>query len=504
MKRYDDIVVGSGISGMTLALLLGMTGHSVLLLEKSSRIGGSMSRFYRDGIPFDTGFHFTGGFHRDGVLWDMLRVLEIHELIRPIYVTEAGGNRFVVEEDGASFDLLTGYQAAIGRMKEYFPEEAAALDQYFEMVRSVCLRTVSMDLRRSPSSLGFLDEDYVSLDQVLDRLTENRLLKGVLGAFSMCYGVKPAEISFANHSRVSYGLYQSVAQVEGGGEAFIRAFRKRSADLGIEIMPATQIGECLDVRDRRVGRFVLNSGQEVSCDRCIFTVHPREIVKILPRNHLSKAFVARVNAFESSVGIFSVYGIVEDGEPRESVDAGFGPSILSLFPTSDINRLIDPGHTGDQALVIVRSLEKAAGRAHAVLSACEVSFVEHFEAWKDSRVGERPAAYVEYKQERVERIRDRIVAAYPEYRSSYRVVDAASPLTFRDYLNSPDGAAYGIKQKVGQFNVLGSLPLRGMYAAGQSSLLPGVVGAMMSSFIVGRKILGDERYASLLKERLGS
>src|SRR4030042_390345 len=153
MKRYDDIVVGSGISGMTLALLLGMTGHSVLLLEKSSRIGGSMSRFYRDGIPFDTGFHFTGGFHRDGVLWDMLRVLEIHELIRPIYVTEAGGNRFVVEEDGASFDLLTGYQAAIGRMKEYFPEEAAALDQYFEMVRSVCLRTGSMDLPRRPSSL---------------------------------------------------------------------------------------------------------------------------------------------------------------------------------------------------------------------------------------------------------------------------------------------------------------------------------------------------------------
>jgi hypothetical protein len=57
---------------------------------------------------------------------------------------------------------------------------------------------------------------------------------------------------------------------------------------------------------------------------------------------------------------------------------------------------------------------------------------------------------------------------------------------------------------VGQFNVLGRLPLRGMFAAGQSSLRPGVVGAMMSSFIVGRKILGDERYASLLKERLGS
>ena len=183
---------------------------------------------------------------------------------------------------------------------------------------------------------------------------------------------------------------------------------------------------------------------------------------------------------------------------------GFGPSILSLFPKSDINALIDPRHEGDQALVIMRSVEKAEGRAYAVVNACEVSFVERLRAWKDFRRGDRPAAYREYKEERVARIRDRIIGAYPEFRDSYQVVDAASPLTFRDYLNSPDGSAYGVKQKIGQFNLLGRLPLRNMYAAGQSSLLPGLVGAMMSSFIVGRKIVGKEGYSSLLKERLGS
>ena len=77
MKRYDDIVVGSGISGMTLALLLGLNGHSVLLRREEPRIGGSMARFYRNGIPFDTGFHFTGGFYRNGILHDMLRVLAL-------------------------------------------------------------------------------------------------------------------------------------------------------------------------------------------------------------------------------------------------------------------------------------------------------------------------------------------------------------------------------------------------------------------------------------------
>ena len=219
---------------------------------------------------------------------------------------------------------------------------------------------------------------------------------------------------------------------------------------------------------------------------------------------MTRAFVERVSDFEPSVGIFSVYGLVEADEPPGDTDSGFGPSILSLFPKSDINALIDPRHEGDQALVIMRSVEKAGTKAYAVVNACEVSFVERLEAWRDSSVGDRPAAYREYKEERVARIRDRIVGAYPELRDSYRVVDAASPLTFRDYLNSPDGSAYGVKQKIGQFNVLGRLPLRNMYAAGQSSLLPGIVGAMMSSFIVGRKIIEKEDYNRLLKESLGS
>jgi phytoene dehydrogenase-like protein len=503
MRKHDEIVVGSGISGMTLALLLGLNGRSVLLLEKSPHIGGSMARFYRDGIPFDTGFHFTGGFYENGVLHDMLKVLGVEYLIRPIYVTNEEHNRFVIEEEESVYDSPSGYQATIARMKECFPSEAHAIDRYFEMIKSVCLRTVGMNLREIAVSSGILEEDRVSLERVLNGLTENRTLKGLMSAYSMCYGVKPAEISFANHSRVSYGLYESVARVEDGGDAFIRAFEKRSADLDIEVMPDAYITECVDVRDNMVGRFVLNTGDEVSCDHCIFTIHPKEILKTLPRGHLTKAFINRVSDFESSVGMFSVYGVVETGGSIDDAD-DFGPSILSLFPTSDINRLMDPRHEGDQALVIMRNIEKVGENEHRVLNACEVSFVDHLEAWRDSQLGGRPPEYLEYKEKRVERIRERIVRAYPEYSHSFRVVDASTPLTLRDYLNSPDGSAYGVKQKLGQFNLFGKLPLRNTYAAGQSSLLPGLVGAMMSSFIVGRSIVGKDRYSRFLRERIGS
>lgn len=504
MKRYDDIVVGGGISGMTLALLMALNGRSVLLLEKSSRIGGSIARFYKEGIPFDTGFHFTGGFHENGVLYDMLGVLGIQDMVQPVYLTKAEDNRFVLEEGQGVYDLPSGYQATICRMKEYFPRDTRAIERYFGMVKGVCTGTGGMNLRDiAVSAWSGLEEDRVSLGEVLSGLTDNRELKGLLAGLSMCYGVRPGEMSFANHSRVTYGLYESVARVENGGDAFISAFEKRFGELDVEVRPNSWIRECGGVHESRVGWFALNSGEEVSCEHCIFTIHPQEILRILPRQHLSKAFVNRVSDFEPSIGLFCVYSVVEGNGVRSDGAQAFGPSVLSVFPTADIDALFDARYKGDRALVIMRNLEKAGGIVHQVVNACEVSCVEEWEAWKDSTLDSRPAGYEEYKERRVARVRERIVAAYPEYAGSLRVVDAASPLTFKAYLNSPDGSAYGIKQKMAQFNLFGKLPLRNLYAAGQSSLLPGLVGAMMSSFIVGRSIVGKEEYGGFLKRRLG-
>src|SRR4030067_1896924 len=109
---------------------------------------------------------------------------------------------------------------------------------------------------------------------------------------------------------------------------------------------------------------------------------------------------------------------------------------------------------------------------------------------------------MDYKKERVEKIIGRIVNTFPKYKDRINVVDSASVLTFRDYLNSPDGSAYGVKQKISQFNLLGKLPLRNLHAAGQSSVLPGIIGAMMSSFIVGRTILKEEQYNKFLSKSL--
>ncbi|MBL0715024.1 MAG: NAD(P)/FAD-dependent oxidoreductase [Desulfosarcina sp.] len=515
MIQYDSIIVGSGISGMTLALLMAMNRHSVLLLEKNPRIGGAMARFYRKGIPFDTGFHFTGGFNKcghkignnNGLLQDMLAVLGISNEIVPVFITGEQNNRLVFESEQAAYAIPTGYPEIIEKIKEVFPGEEAGIDRYFEMIRDVCLKTSAMNLRRLSLTQGFIEEDFISLDNMLCRLTDNALLKGLLSAYSMCYGVKPSEISFANHSRVSYSLYESIARVEDGGDAFIRAFKKRFSEFDIDIRCGEYIVECDDIKDKHIGRFILNTGEEISSDCCIFTIHPQEILKTLPEQKMSKAFINRANAFEQSAGFFSVYGVLKDnGTPDKQTDKqtdNFAPSILSLFPEADANRMIDPAYSGDPALVIMKSQEMVKGKPCRLLNAFEVSFPEHVTAWKNSKPGNRPSDYHEYKQKRTESIKERVLKNYPEFRNSYKVLDASSILTCRDFLNSPHGSAYGIKQKTGQINFLGKIAFRNIYAAGQSSVLPGIMGAMISSFIVARNITGKDFFHNFINKRLG-
>jgi phytoene dehydrogenase-like protein len=494
MKKYDHIVVGSGISGLTMSLLLSMSGSKVLLLEKSPIIGGSLSRFTRRGIPFDTGFHFTGGFHEGGILSDILSLLGLKDSIEPIFLPGSSQNRFVFESHGKSFEHPSGIENVKSAFKGYFPDESRAIDLYFEMIQSVCARTPSLNLYENVIAPPNLEEDYVSLDTVLKGLTSNELLRGLFSGYAMCYGVRPDEISFANHSRMVLSFYESIAFVKDGGDAFVRAFREKLGQYDVDIRCSTHITELADIRDSRVGRFVLNSGEEVEADACVLTIHPKEILSLLPDKNYSKAFGNRISSFESSLGLFSVFATLKPGCNDPDPEA----SILSLFPDADVNNLLDPAYQGMPALVVVKSPNLGHGSNEKSICIVESSFAGEVAAWTDSRRGCRPEAYLEYKHSRVEAIKEHLFSAVPGYRDSLEVLDAGSMLTFRDYLCSPDGSAYGVKQKMGQFNLIGKLPLHNLFAAGQSSLLPGVIGAMMSSLIVGRAIVGKEHYGKLL------
>jgi all-trans-retinol 13,14-reductase len=494
-SHYDHIVVGSGISGLTAALLLGLNGRSVLVVEKAPHIGGSLARFKLKGVPFDTGFHFTGGFSDGGLLNDMLRVLGLRDAIHPVFLDPERANRFVFEESGDSIEFPSGQPLLAKKLIASFPDESDAIERYFQKVEKVREQTVTMDVRQIHNAPEPSEEDFITLQAALDELTDHAQLKAVLGGFAMCYGTPPSEISFAAHCRMCHGLYESVARIEQGGAAFIHAFEKAFESLDVDVICNAVIEECLDLNDRQVGRLRLSSGDKVGFESCLFTINPHDILKVLPEERLSRGFIHRVDAYEASAGFFTLFAVNHEEDPDSQ--------IVSLFPSTDVDAMLDAESEDESAIVIMRSREMVDGKVCNTITAFEPCFEKKTKRWADSTLRKRPADYYEWKAQKTERMCERIFTAFPELRGKLDILDSASPLTFRDYLHSPDGSAYGIKQKVGQFNLIGRLPWRNMFAAGQSALLPGIVGAMISSFIVVRSLLGRADLNTFIHERLG-
>jgi all-trans-retinol 13,14-reductase len=70
---------------------------------------------------------------------------------------------------------------------------------------------------------------------------------------------------------------------------------------------------------------------------------------------------------------------------------------------------------------------------------------------------------------------------------------AGTPLTFRDELSTPQGAAYGAMHCLGQYTPECRTRVPGLLLAGQSTLMTGVVGASLSGMVSAGEITGLEQ-----------
>ena len=62
-EKYDIIIIGSGMSGLTAGVLLAQSGKKVLILEKHFKAGGWTHTFRRNNYEWDVGIHYIGEVH---------------------------------------------------------------------------------------------------------------------------------------------------------------------------------------------------------------------------------------------------------------------------------------------------------------------------------------------------------------------------------------------------------------------------------------------------------
>ena len=471
MQEKYTIVVGSGISGLTMALLQAQRGKRVLIVEKLPFIGGYMRRFTRNGLRYDTGFHFTGG--QGGVLQQILDALCFRQedfKVSPL-VTEVH-----LAENGTYFKFPNqGLDALCDALCSAFPSYAKAIRRYYQAELETVINTPLYDLRQLEKlSLftGMTEYDGFTVDEYFNRLgIEDTSLRTLLPIMAVCHGTPPCEASLAYHCRCSYSLDCSTSTIAGGSDAFLCSFDRKFKEYGVEVQTNCQIAS-LSFSDTSslCQEAVLSNGIALPVERIFFAIHPGEILPLMPERFITKSMRRRLDALRPTCSCFVVHGYFD-----QNFDVSQHFSIF--LDKNDLNTMMFPGAKGNSACLVTSN---EPGNKCATFTLFSGMFAEDCPPYH----GEQ---YADFKASTADRLMKIVHDYHPEYRGRMHITDTSTPYTLRKY-SPPLGSAYGTRQIFAQSRIAGAWPMGNCYNLGHHAQFPGVLGCIMNAMMLNQSI----------------
>ncbi len=485
-EMFTDIVVGSGISGLTVATLLAKNGRNVLLLEQNPLPGGAIRQFRRGGISFDVGCHYTGCLGEGQFLQQLWRYCGVGDRIR---VCCCSDNYDRLDFAGADNSLKSwfDYQRLQDELCSAFPGESRGIETYLQTVRNICDRVpyYNMDLSLSTFFTTYR-RDRRSLGKFLAREISSSRLRKALGACGFLYGIPAAMTPLETHAMVSHGYYTGAWTVIGGGQAVADSLLHRFQQLGGTVRCNSEVKHLLCV-DGVVSGVRLADGEEIGCQRLVYTGHPSAVADMVPQGIFRPAYTTRLRALQNTPSFFVVFA-----RSQKKMDWRSGPlNYLRMARGVEVICADSSQPLSQRSLMMTgtSAREGCAKRdAYGITLLCP-AYWDEVRCFADDRKGE---GYLAYKK----RVTAALVAEAEKNWSS--VVGAitplasGSPLTFRDFLSAPEGCSYGVMHSLDQYTPDIRTRLRGFYLAGQSILMTGLVGASVAAVASAGEIIGLE------------
>lgn len=416
----------------------------------------------------------------------------IYNDIETISLIENGFDHFSF---GDSAEVVKGYfqyDKLIAELKKHFPQEAIGIEAYFNAVKKICreIPFYNTDLPLEPYLTGVKTRaKYTDLAGFLDSHIQTSKLKSILSALAFLYGVPYSRLALESHAQVVHSYHNGAYGVKGGGQNIVDAFLKQLDCNGVQRHSSAAVEKIL-LQNKRVTGVQLQNGHCMVCDKVIFTGHPVQILDMVPEKSFRPAYRSRLRGLVNTLSMNAVYGVCE-----KPVDTLQGAKNYFLLPAEgDVIPDLYTDQVDSVPMMMTNmggSQSLRAGQNSIILLA--LAGWDEVRRFENSSSGNRPEEYQRYKQQVSAKLIERAEHRWGDICGKIEALATATPLTFRDELSAPQGCAYGVMHCVEQFNPEVRSRLQGLYLAGQSTIMTGVIGASLSGFIAAGEILGLEQ-----------
>ena len=491
-KRYDAIVIGSGMGGLTAAALLAKKGLKTLLLEKEKQVGGYVVSFRRDGFTFDATGVFIGGCQEGGDFYQILKeigadkdveFIPIHH-IRNIYP----GFEVHLREGG-----FGSYMEAL---LDIFPEEEKGLKEYLSLVKRIGeeVKSYSEITRVKKVLFPFYFWNLFRFHRTSHKVILDRLFRG--GEIKMALHTLPAteppsRLSFLFVATlISKALMEGVFYPRGGMGKISKAMAESFLHSGGEIRLQTEVDQIL-IKDGRVEGTLTKDGKIFQSPLVVSNVSPNRLRKILPLE-FQIPFARRIEHLEYSYSCFILY-MATDLDVRER-GLPYFTYLRSLSDLEEEDRIFREGRVPKNPTMMI-SIPTLLDSSSAPVGQhiLKVLVVVPYHYQKDWG-GEDPVRYRDIKDEFSREILQRLeLRLIPGLRDHLLFYEAATPLTLERYTGNELGAMYGLgstPKQIGNLRPPHQTPIPGLFRVGHYTRPShGIVGASLSGLFAARTIL---------------
>lgn len=469
------LIIGSGVSGLTSAVLLAEQGWQVTVLEAHAIPGGLMQRFRRGKYWFDTGFHFITGGGPHGPFRPLAERLDILKDIQ--FLEHDLDNQFLVHiPNDKPVALPTGLDASEQACCDRWPELSDGFHKFFAELRGCLAQKSWLAMMVPPTTPPPTIDPNTSVNDVLDACGVTGVAREVLGSMAGILAMRPEFTPMGLYAAFAGTSLAGSYRAEGGGEAIIKPLVARLKEHGGQLL-TNRAAEKIHFDERQITAIEDVKGNQYVADLYLATCHPAEIMRLTGPGGMRPSLEERIRDMPDSASVVLVYAALD----KAPTELGRSHHFASIDGQNELYYLAPSNFYDEEKPPYLEAMIWIDGNAVA--------------EWRDTKKGKRPEEYEAWKRAKEQAILQEVIKLHPSIEGTITKVWSSTPLSVYDYVRSRNGGAMGLSHNIGQ---LGTEPLprrnrlKNLFFAGQNIGHPGVLGAMIEGFVMASAIVGKE------------